>query len=223
MALTIEVSAQTDPSFYLNEAINKLEKGDCQSAQKLYSVYKDISGQHISYIETLIKKCKKPQKSISETSGDYYDGERPYILLSGIFGFNTSKNPQLSWGVECDLIWGDIFQGGLIFKFRTSFGYTSQKYVPGNNNIRKNYYNGTIGAILGTEYIYVGISMGYAYRTFTYTVNGSSVETESTPMKGFAGDLGVYVTLTHGIYLSISVGTICFKYAECVIGLGYRF
>lgn len=244
---SLNAYAQTDDcTRYLELALKKLEEKDCDAAQQLYNVYTDLSHKQVSYVETLIKDCKKPKREkkepLSERDAGYSEGDRPFILLSGIFAFNASSNPQLSWGLECGLIWGDGFQGGLTFKFRTSFGYYSQKYTPlqateysyeysdnyaENKKIRKDYYNGTVGVLLGSEYIYFGISMGYAYRVFVSpdnSVDSKSLEIDKvSPLKGFAGELGIYVTLTHGVYFSISVGTIRFKYAECVAGLGYRF
>ena len=41
---TYVVNAQSDYSSYLNKAMAALEEGNCESAKKLYNVYKDLSG-----------------------------------------------------------------------------------------------------------------------------------------------------------------------------------
>lgn len=53
------VCAQNDYSNYLNRAMEKLESGDCESAQKFYNVYKDLSGETKKSVETLIADCSK--------------------------------------------------------------------------------------------------------------------------------------------------------------------
>ncbi|MCR4665220.1 MAG: hypothetical protein K5660_07630 [Paludibacteraceae bacterium] len=56
-ALTI--NAQSDYSSYLNKAMEKLEAGDCESAQKFYNVYKDLSGEQKPSVQVLIDDCKE--------------------------------------------------------------------------------------------------------------------------------------------------------------------
>ena len=42
------ISAQSDYSNYLNKALEKLEAGECESAQRFYNIYKELSGSQSS-------------------------------------------------------------------------------------------------------------------------------------------------------------------------------
>ena len=64
--MTFSASAQSDYSSYLNKAMEKLEAGDCESAQKYYNVYKELSGDEKESIQVLINDCKKDSYSIGE-------------------------------------------------------------------------------------------------------------------------------------------------------------
>lgn len=65
----VYVSAQTeDYSKYLNKAMEKLESGDCDAAQKYYGVYKELAGNSVSSLEVLLSECgKEPTYKV----GDY--------------------------------------------------------------------------------------------------------------------------------------------------------
>lgn len=49
--------AQTDYSDYLNKAMEKVEAGDCDAAQRFYNVYKELTGNTSSWLEKAIKDC----------------------------------------------------------------------------------------------------------------------------------------------------------------------
>lgn len=51
------VNAQSDYASYLSKAMEKLEAGDCESAQKFYNVYKDLSGESKPSVQVLIDDC----------------------------------------------------------------------------------------------------------------------------------------------------------------------
>lgn len=53
------LNAQSDYSNYLNKAMEKLDEGDCSSAQKFYNVYKELSGKTVSSLEVLIADCSR--------------------------------------------------------------------------------------------------------------------------------------------------------------------
>ena len=90
------VNAQSDYSSYLNKALEKLEAGDCESDQKYYNVYKDLSGESKSSIEELIQDCiTKAQKSY--TIGDKIIVDNKiykvaYIEDGGKHGFAVCEN-----------------------------------------------------------------------------------------------------------------------------------
>lgn len=62
--VTFTMSAQTDYSSYLNKAMEKLEAGDCVGAQKMYNVYKDLTGKSMPSVESLLEDCKQ-EKTVS--------------------------------------------------------------------------------------------------------------------------------------------------------------
>lgn len=54
--LSLAVSSQTADD-YLSKAITKLNEGNCESAQKFYNVYKDLSGKSNPSVQVLIDDC----------------------------------------------------------------------------------------------------------------------------------------------------------------------
>lgn len=56
----------SEHSKFLNMAMEKLEAGDCESAQKYYDIYKELSGESKSSVQTLIDDCKKKTKKGSQ-------------------------------------------------------------------------------------------------------------------------------------------------------------
>lgn len=72
--IAVYVSAQTDYSEYLNKAIEKLEAGDCNGAQKFYNVYKELTEKTVSSVETLIADCKRELRlgDVIDVNGEQY-------------------------------------------------------------------------------------------------------------------------------------------------------
>lgn len=56
-ACVLDMNAQSNYSSYLNKALEKLEIGDCESAQKFYNVYKDLSGDEKTSVQVIIDDC----------------------------------------------------------------------------------------------------------------------------------------------------------------------
>lgn len=86
------ICAQTSNyASYLSKAMEKLEAGDCESAQKFYNVYKDLSGTSKPSVQVLIDDCKKDKE------GKYTIGQKitvndkvytiAYLNESGQHGF----------------------------------------------------------------------------------------------------------------------------------------
>lgn len=69
ITIMVYVSAQTeDYSKYLNNALEKLESGECDAAQKYYNVYKELAGKSVASVEVLLAECgKEPTCKV----GDY--------------------------------------------------------------------------------------------------------------------------------------------------------
>ena len=65
------VNAQTensDYSNYLNDALKKLEAGDCKGAQTYYNIYKELSGKSVSSVETMLNECNRDRAyTVGET------------------------------------------------------------------------------------------------------------------------------------------------------------
>ena len=79
MMVTLTCSAQTDYSHYLDKAMQQLEAGDCDAAQKYYNVYKELSGKTVVSVEVLIGDCGKEK---TYNVGDYIDvGDEKYQVV----------------------------------------------------------------------------------------------------------------------------------------------
>ena len=65
-----EANGQSNPQDYLDMAKEKLEAGDCDAAQRLYNVYKSLSGRTSSTLEVAIKDCVENNKPKSYRIGD---------------------------------------------------------------------------------------------------------------------------------------------------------
>lgn len=77
LTIMVYVSAQTeDYSKYLNNALEKLELGDCDAAQKYYNVYKELAGKSVVSVEVLLAECGKEK---TYKVGDYIQvGDEKY-------------------------------------------------------------------------------------------------------------------------------------------------
>lgn len=77
ITIMVYVSAQTeDYSKYLNNALQKLESGDCDAAQKYYNVYKELAGKSVASVEVLLAECGKEK---TYKVGDYIKvGDKKY-------------------------------------------------------------------------------------------------------------------------------------------------
>lgn len=73
--------AQSDYSTYLNKAMEKLETGDCESAQKFYNVYKDLSGESKPSVQVLIDDCNKNKRKLYVLGQKVYYNGRNYIVV----------------------------------------------------------------------------------------------------------------------------------------------
>jgi hypothetical protein len=60
--VSFKLNAQTEYSTYMNKAMEKLEEGDCDAAQKFYNVYKELSEKSVASFEVMIDECKGDKK-----------------------------------------------------------------------------------------------------------------------------------------------------------------
>lgn len=96
MFVTSLAWAQSDYSSYLNDALEMLKSGNCESAQKFYNVYKELSGDEKPSVQILIDDCQKGD-SKSYAIGDKIirDGliyKVAYVEDGGKHGFAVCEN-----------------------------------------------------------------------------------------------------------------------------------
>ena len=81
--------AQSDYSFYLNQAKKQIEQGNCDGAERNYNVYKELTGKSSDSLEKLLKmECLK-----KETNQDYTEN---------------------AWDINMKMVWvegGDFLMG----------------------------------------------------------------------------------------------------------------
>ena len=91
-----QISSSDKYAFYLDKALEKLEAGDCEDAQKSYDVYKELTGDKKPSVEVLIAECianpEKTYKLGDQISVDGKDYTVAYIRDNGKHGlavYNT--------------------------------------------------------------------------------------------------------------------------------------
>ena len=82
------INAQSDYSNYLNKALEKLEAGECESAQRFYNIYKELSGSQSSYVESRIQECSEKGKKYK--IGEAMDMNVNYSLTNETTGTKKS-------------------------------------------------------------------------------------------------------------------------------------
>lgn len=144
-------NAQSDYSDYLNKAMEKVEVGDCDAAQRFYNVYKELTGNTSSWVEKAIKDCvdkSKPKTyNIGDDAEDFigYSGFKiAYLDASGKHGFAISFLEDDNGGVG---ICPSIDELMLMWRNRHSLGlngeYWSSTRVPGSGSAFTMYKNYT--------------------------------------------------------------------------------
>lgn len=107
--------AQSDYSSYLTKAMDKVEAGDCEAAQKFYNVYKDLSGDSKPSVQDLIDDCKKENKtySLGEKLGyrggltfyvAYLDSSKKHGLAVGKNGYSNKLTSSSMYCGEGHLV-----------------------------------------------------------------------------------------------------------------------
>lgn len=104
------LAAQSDYSSYLDQSMNELGKGNCEGAQKWYNVYKELSGETKSSVQTLIDDCKAEKMKQSEKKKSKID------LMDNSY-CRANKNRYVAWsiagaGYPWNLTTGIEFRGG---------------------------------------------------------------------------------------------------------------
>lgn len=104
------LAAQSDYSSYLDQSMDELGKGNCEGAQKWYNVYKELSGETKSSVQTLIDDCKAEKLKQSEK-------KRSKIDVMDNSYCRANKNRYVAWsiagaGYPWNLTTGIEFRGG---------------------------------------------------------------------------------------------------------------
>ena len=84
-----------DYDFYLQKARQRLTEGDCDGAQRSYSVYKEMSHKTNNEIELLIKECEPNNASVKETNNNKIVVPYGYVdlgLPSGTYWKDKNEN-----------------------------------------------------------------------------------------------------------------------------------
>ena len=140
--IAFEVNAQSAPQVYLDKAVNKLEAGDCDAAQKFYNIYKELSGNPIPSVEAMINDCKNILHigDIMEVNGGKYtiayltENKKHGFAIRDI-GVHSIDNPNtlkylseqmIPTSAEMDTIYNNNKHIGLTGKYWSS---TAEGYV----------------------------------------------------------------------------------------------
>lgn len=131
------VQAQSDNSYYLAQAWECLNSGNCDGAQRNYDVYKQMTGTRSSSIENAIFECSQSKKnsekksySIGDEAKDFvgYEGYKiAYLDASGKHGFAVklegegerpigNSSPSFS---ECEILYRNRLSLGLSGEYWT--------------------------------------------------------------------------------------------------------
>ena len=142
--IAFEVNAQSAPQVYLDKAVNKLEAGDCDAAQKFYNIYKELSGNPIPSVEAMINDCKNILHigDIMEVNGGKYtiayltENKKHGFAIKDI-GVNSLDIPQTR-------------------------GYLKEQKIPSLDEMRIIYQNNAN----------IGLSGCYWTRSYPWTIHG---------------------------------------------------
>lgn len=135
--------AQSDYSDYLNKAMEKVEVGDCDAAQRFYNVYKELTGNTSSWVEKAIKDCEDKSKpktyNIGDDAEDFigYSGFKiAYLDASGKHGFAIKFDEYTSFTYDND-IYPSIDELKLMYRNRHSLGLNGEYWSSTKDDKKK--------------------------------------------------------------------------------------
>lgn len=170
--------AQSDYSNYLDDSMKELGTGNCEGAQKLYNVYKELSGQSKPSVQTLIDDClAKKQKK---------EGKKSKIDLMDNSYCKANKNRYIAWniagaGYPWNLVTGIEFRAGGIVGVGL-YGDIGMDFT----TISYDYYDGgkVAGNTVKTAFRYAGGIRFYPYRGLFVDCGYGSIAKTNVSLKG---------------------------------------
>lgn len=175
----LNLVAQTDYSSYLDGAMKKLGAGDCESAQKLYDVYVDLSGDPKPSVQTLINDCNAEKQRKEEQKKSKID------LMNNSY-CKANKNRYVAWniagaGYPWNLVTGIEFRGGGIVGVGL-YGDIGMDFT----TISYDYYDGgkVAGNTVKTAFRYAGGIRFYPYRGLFVDCGYGSIAKTNVSLKG---------------------------------------
>ena len=82
---------------YLNMVKTKLKEGNCESAQRCYNVYKQLSNKTDVFVETQIKNCNDGIKYQDENQYDDDSDENVYVVVDKMPEFPGGDDEMSRW------------------------------------------------------------------------------------------------------------------------------
>lgn len=170
-AFAITCNAQSDYSSYLNKTMEKLEAGDCEGAQKIYNVYKELSGSTVLSIEEMISDCGKEKKykvgDLINVNGEEYtvaytrdEGEHGFAIFNEGWGWLESDDRSRYNSERCEK-------------------YLYQKGVPTLDELRQIYANKDILKLYDTYWTCEDVpKRGYSKYYQVYVIDFSTGKKE---------------------------------------------
>lgn len=128
-------NAQTDYSEYLNKAMEKLEAGDCDAAQRYYNVYRELTEKSVNSVEVLLADCKKELHlgDVIDVNGEQYI--IAYLMENKLHGFairdvgvHSLANKQTLGYLENKMI-PSLEEMQIIYKNNGSIGLTGSYWT----------------------------------------------------------------------------------------------
>lgn len=155
------LAAQSDYSSYLDQSMNELGKGNCEGAQKWYNVYKELSGETKSSVQTLIDDCKAEKLKQSEKKKSKID------LMDNSY-CRANKNRYVAWniagaGYPWNLVTGIEFRGGGIVGVGL-YGDIGMDFTTVEYSYRNNWDNVFREKTVKTAFRYAGGVRFYPYK-----------------------------------------------------------
>ena len=165
IAATLFLSAQSDYSNYLNKALEKLEAGDCEAAQKNYNVYKELSHNEVKSVEVLIEDCLD--------EGNFHIGDQIDVNGEKYIVAYLTENKQHGFAIKDE--------GMDNFCNTKTLGYRSNNKIPSIDELEIIYKNNDkigLTAVYWTRSLYRGTSSYDYYYTIDFLTGGRGVSDE---------------------------------------------
>ena len=102
----LSVNAQTDYSFYLSRAWEKVNSGKCEAAQRSYDVYKELTNKRNVPLEEAIAKCEQvPQdqakkqnaKPVQEPNQSQPQKKKAYAIGDDAYGLTIYSGYKIAY------------------------------------------------------------------------------------------------------------------------------